>query len=86
VKKWQKELIDQSLHILLAAPLLLIGFFPQQIWPEVVCAAWFAILREDAQHRDDESWAWIWGGYWRWIDIGFGTLGGFIVGAIGRWV
>jgi len=83
--KWQKELRDQTLHIVMVAPLLFVVFFPGQIWPETLCALWFMFWREDAQHRKSEGWAWVWGGYWRWIDIAFGTLGGFIVGVIGRW-
>ena len=78
------EFTDQCLHVALSASgLVWISAYPDSWWAYAFAAAWFSFWREDAQHRKEEGWHWLLEGEGgRWMDIGFGTLGGVGVGLI----
>ena len=71
-----KEVRDQVLHVVVSLAGLVALAFTQSWWAFVLAGFWFAFVREDTQHRPDEGWLWPLYGWKRWIDIGFGTLGG----------
>lgn len=78
--KLKKEIIDQTLHVLMGAILVLPFALLDPRIAAVVTAAIAALYREDAQHRPDEGWAWLKHGTWRWIDIGAISTGGLLMG------
>ncbi len=78
---WE-EIRDQTLHFaraaLVASPVAYCGA------PVLACALvgfLGSVVREAEQHRDEGWIACVWGGYWRWVHIAFGTLGGAMIGA-----
>lgn len=79
-----KEVGNQILHVLLsAAGLIWIVFQPDSPFAYAFAGFWFALAREDAQHRSEEGWYWpLQGEGGRWLDILFGTLGGAAVGVV----
>lgn len=74
-----KEIGDQVLHVLISLVGLSLLAFTQSLWAFTWAGFWFALTREDAQHRPDEGWSWPLNGWLRWVDIATGTLGGFLV-------
>lgn len=98
MKSAGKEIGDQALHFVVAAAgLIWIVLQPDTLPPYMVAGFWYGLLREDASHRPKEGWGWISpieyigehddevveiGGWGRWLDILFFTLGGTAVGII----
>ena len=77
---FKKEVVDQTLHVLMGALLALpVAFVAPPHLTAVVGFISF-VFREDAQHRPYEGWRWPIEGYGRWMDVAFGTLGSFAIG------
>ena len=72
-----KFLVDQAAHILISVCGLAAVALAPAWWSFSLAGFLFAITREDAQHRPAQGWGWPFKGWGRWIDIGFGALGGF---------
>lgn len=76
----KKEAVDQTLHAVVTALILLPVAFASPPWLTGITGFLLCVYREDAQHRPHEGWRWMVSGSGRWLDVAFGTLGAVLVG------